>query len=167
MDRYGMDPMNRMETAILAARISGTRRWRLLVGGDDAALICARLNDAARGAPVIVEPARRDYRDMLTRCTAAVGQCGYNTALDWLQAGVPGVFVPFAEAGEVEQTLRAHSLCKRYGYGLIAENDLTPENLAEAAETAIARGRIVAGNLKLDGAAKSARIIGDLLKVGR
>ena len=63
---------------------------------------------------------------MLTRCAAAVGQCGYNTAIDWLQAGVPGVFVPFAEAGEVEQTLRAASLQERYGYGRIAEDELTP-----------------------------------------
>ena len=165
----GGGPVGRklFETAIAAARQGETRRWRLLVGGGDAAGACARLNDAARGAPVIVEPARRDYRDMLTRCAAAVGQCGYNTALDWLQAGVPGVFVPFAEAGEVEQSLRAQSLHERYGYGLIAEENLTPENLAEAAETAIRRGRIVAGTLKLDGGAESARIIGSLLEARR
>ena len=158
---------NLFETAILAARISGTWRWRLLVGGGDAAGVCARLNDEARGAPVIVEPARRNYRDMLSRCAAAIGQCGYNTALDWLQAGVPGVFVPFAEAGETEQSLRARALHERYGYGLIAEEDLTPENLAEAAVSAVKRGRIVAGNLKLDGGAQSARIISDLLELRR
>lgn len=165
----GGGPVGRklFETAILAARISGTRRWRLLVGGGDAAGVCARLNDAAGSAPVIVEPARRDYRDMLSRCAAAVGQCGYNTALDWLQAGVPGVFVPFAEAGEIEQSLRAQLLGERYGYGLVAEEDLTPENLAEAAATAIGRGRIVAGTLKLDGGPESARIVGDLLKARR
>ena len=165
----GGGPVGRrlFETAIMAARISGTRRWRLLVGGGDAAVTCARLNDASRDAPVIVEPARRDYRDMLTRCAAAIGQCGYNTALDWLQAGVPGVFVPFAEAGEVEQSLRATSLHERYGYGLIAEDDLTPENLANAAETAMARGRTAAGNLKLDGGAESARIITNLLEAHR
>jgi predicted glycosyltransferase len=165
----GGGPVGRrlFETAIAAARLRGTRRWRLLVGGGDAAGVCTRLNDASRGAPVIVEPARRDYRDMLSRCTAAVGQCGYNTALDWLQAGVPGVFVPFAEAGEIEQSLRARSLHERYGYGLIAEEDLTPENLAEAAETAVKRDRIVAGNLKLDGGAESARIVSNLLEAQR
>jgi predicted glycosyltransferase len=165
----GGGPVGRklFETAVLAARIGGTRRWRLLVGGGDAAGICARLNDAAGHAPVMAEPARRDYRDMLSRCAAAVGQCGYNTALDWLQAGVPGVFVPFAQGGEVEQSLRAQSLGERYGYGLIAEEDLTPENLAEAAATAIGRGRIVAGTVKLDGGAGSARIIGKLLRARR
>ena len=165
----GGGPVGRglFEIAILAAREGGTRRWRLLVGGGDAAGVCARLNDAARGAPVVAEPARRDYRDMLSHSAAAVGQCGYNTALDWLQAGVTGVFVPFAEAGEVEQSLRAQMLGERYGYGMIAEEDLTPENLAEAAETAVKRGRIVAGNVKLDGGAESARIIGDLLEARR
>lgn len=165
----GGGPVGRklFDMAILAAREGGTRRWRLLVGGGDAAGVCARLNDAAGGVPVMAEPARRDYRDMLRRCAAAVGQCGYNTALDWLQAGVPGVFVPFAEAGEVEQSLRAQSLHKRYGYGLIAEDDLTPESLANATETAIGRGRIVAGNLKLDGGAESVRIISNLLKARR
>ena len=129
----GGGPVGRklFETSIDAARIGG-QRWRLLVGGGDAAAVCARLNDAANGAPVFAEPLRADYRAMLTRCAAAVGQCGYNTAIDWLQAGVPGVFVPFAEAGEVEQTLRAASLQERYGYGQIAEDELTPENLAAA-----------------------------------
>jgi predicted glycosyltransferase len=162
----GGGPVGRklFETAIAAARLAGSRRWRLLVGGGDAAGVCARINDAARGAPVLAEPARRDYRAMLSRCAAAVGQCGYNTALDWLQAAVPGVFVPFAEAGETEQSLRAQSLHRRYGYGLIAEKNLTPENLAEAVETAIGGGRIVAGNLRLDGGAESARIIANLLE---
>ena len=165
----GGGPVGRklFETAILAARITGKRRWRLLVGGGDAAGVCARLNDASRGAPVTAEPARRDYRNMLRRCAAAVGQCGYNTALDWLQAGVPGVFVPFAEAGEIEQSARAQALRQRYGYGLIAEEDLTPENLAETTETAVRRGRINAGDLKFDGAAESVRIIGSLLDARR
>jgi predicted glycosyltransferase len=160
----GGGPVGRklFETSILAARIGG-HRWRLLVGGVDAPTVCARLNDAAKGAPVWAEPARADYRDMLTRCAAAVGQCGYNTAIDWLQAGVPGVFVPFAEAGEVEQTLRAASLQERYGFGQIAEDDLTPENLAAAAEAAIRRGRFTPNGLKLNGAARTSSILVDFL----
>ena len=165
----GGGPVGRklFETSILAARLGGGRHWRLLVGGADAAPVCARLNHAAQGAPVWAEPARADYRDLLTRCAAAVGQCGYNTAIDWLQAGVPGVFVPFAEAGEVEQTLRAASLQERYGFGLIAEDDLTPENLAAAAEAAIRHGRFAANGLKLDGAAQSSRIIAEFLDAPR
>lgn len=160
----GGGPVGRklFETSMEAARIGG-HRWRLLVGGSDAAAVCARLNDRANGAPVFAEPLRADYRAMLTRCAAAVGQCGYNTAIDWLQAGVPGVFVPFAEAGEVEQTLRAASLQERYGFGQIAEDELTPENLAAATVAAVGRGRFKANGLKFDGAARTSRILVDLL----
>lgn len=160
----GGGPVGRklFETASLAARL-GDRRWRLLVGGPDAAEFCARLNLEADGAPVWAEPARADYRQMLDRCAAAVGQCGYNTAIDWLQAGVPGVFVPFAEEGEVEQTMRAASLRKRFGFGQIAEDELTPENLAAAAQSAVQRGRYAAQGLQLDGAARSSRILLDFM----
>ena len=160
----GGGPVGRklFEVAIDAARL-GNRQWRLIVGGGDAEAFCARLNEMARGAPVVAEPLRPDYRLMLMHCAAAVGQCGYNTAMDWLQAGIPGVFVPFAEAGEVEQTLRAASLSQRYGYGLIAEQDLSAEKLAEAAETAVSRGRFKAEGLQFDGAARTAAIINELL----
>lgn len=160
----GGGPVGRklFDTAIEAARL-GTHRFRLLVGGADAAALCERLAQVAAGAPVIVEPARADYRAMLANCAAAVGQCGYNTALDWLQSGVPGVFVPFAEAGEVEQTLRAASLRQRYGYGVIAEDELTARNLAEAADLAVRRGRRAVTDLKLDGAAETSRILLDFL----
>lgn len=160
----GGGPVGRklFETSIEAARF-GHRRWRLLIGGSDAAAFCARLNKLADGAPVFAEPLRTDYRAMLTRCAAAVGQCGYNTAIDWLQTGVPGVFVPFAEAGEVEQTLRAASLRERYGFGQIEEDELTPENLAAATEAAVLRGRFKADGLKFDGAARTSRILVDLL----
>jgi len=159
----GGGPVGRrlFETAIGAARL-GTQRWRLLVGGGDAAEFCARLNATAKGAPVTAEPLRADYRQMLTRCAAAVGQCGYNTAIDWLQTGVPGVFVPFAEAGEVEQTLRAASLQQRYGFGVVSEDDLTPETLAEATQAALVRGRLVS-DLSFDGAETTARILGEML----
>ncbi len=161
----GGGPVGRklFDVAIGAARL-GSLQWRLLVGGADAAEVCARLNAAADGAPVVAEPLRTDYREMLLRCAAAVGQCGYNTAIDWLQAGVPGVFVPFAEAGEVEQTLRAGSLAARYGYGLIAEDELSPERLAAAIKVALKRGRVDAGALRFDGASRTSAIVRNLLR---
>lgn len=159
----GGGPVGRrlFETAISAARLGG-QRWRLLVGGSDAAQVCTRLNAMADGAAVVAEPVRADYRQMLTHCAAAVGQCGYNTAIDWLQIGVPGVFVPFAEAGEVEQTLRAASLHERYGYGVIAEDELTPDALASATQAALARGRLDP-DLGFDGAEQTSRIVLDML----
>lgn len=159
----GGGPVGRrlFETAIGAARL-GTESWRLLVGGGDAAQVCTRLNAMADGAPVVAEPLRADYRQMLMRCAAAVGQCGYNTAIDWLQAGVPGVFVPFAEAGEVEQSLRAASLQERYGFGVVQEDELTPEALSSATQAALARGRLDL-DLSFEGADQTSRIVFDML----
>lgn len=161
----GGGPLGRrlFETAVDAARIADTRRWRLLVGGADADDLCAELNDSAGSAPVVAERVRRDYREMLTRCAAAVGRCGYNTALDWLQAGVPGVFVPFADGAQKEQTLRGRLMHQRLGYGFIAADELTPANLLTVTESTIKRGRIDAGDLDMDGAAGSARLIANML----
>jgi predicted glycosyltransferase len=152
------------ETALEAARMDDGRHWRLLVGGSDAATVCARLNDAAHGASARAEPARPDYRLLLTRCAAAVGQCGYNTAIDWLQAGVPGVFVPFAEGGEVEQSIRSAALAARYGYGVVTEQELTAKTLLAATRQAVRHGRFSAAGLKLDGAACTASMLKALLE---
>jgi predicted glycosyltransferase len=162
----GGGPVGRrlFEIAIEAARESDGRFWRLLVGGFDAAEMCPLLNAQAIGAPAVAEPTRLDYRDMLTRCAAAVGQCGYNTAIDWMQAGVPGVFVPFADAGEVEQSRRSDLLRRHYGYGVIAENDLTPGNLTAAVEAAIHRGRIVVDDADLDGGRGTIGILEEMLR---
>lgn len=46
----------------------------------------------------------------LATARASVSQCGYNTALDLMQAGIPALVVPFAENGEDEQTKRARLL---------------------------------------------------------
>jgi len=46
----------------------------------------------------------------LATARASVSQCGYNTALDLIQAGIPALVVPFAENGEDEQTKRARLL---------------------------------------------------------
>ena len=64
---------------------------------------------------------------------------------------------------DLEQTLRAVSLQQRYGFGRIAEDDLTPEKLAAATTTAVQRGRFKADGLQFDGAARTSRILVDLL----
>jgi predicted glycosyltransferase len=46
----------------------------------------------------------------LATARGSVSQCGYNTALDLMQAGIPALVVPFAENGEDEQTKRARLL---------------------------------------------------------
>jgi predicted glycosyltransferase len=162
----GGGPVGRrlFETAIGAARLTGAMPWRLLVGGADAAAQCERLAMLAQGLPVTVEPVRADYRALLRHCAAAVGHCGYNTAIDWMRAGVPGVFVPFAEGGEMEQTIRARLLAARFGFSLVEDAALSPQTLADAVRHALRTGRPTVDGIDLDGAAESGRLVLEALR---
>ena len=142
--------------AIEAAKQMPDHRFRLLVGGRDAQARIARLSDPA--SPAVLEPARPDFRQMLPHAAASVSMCGYNTALDLLQAGTPAVFVPFDAGNEVEQTLRARSLAALPGFVASPTADLTPERLCEAIASAMQQPQREVHNLRFDGATQSVEI---------
>lgn len=125
------------ETARAAAQLDRSRIWRLLVGGRDAE---ARIAELAIGAPanVVVESVRPDFRQMLHGAAASVSMCGYNTALDILQTGVPAVFVPFDAGGEKEQALRATALTRHPGIACLAPDSLDAQSLRESVECVLA-----------------------------
>lgn len=130
---------------------------RLLIGGANAQ---PRI-DASRkraGPNVIVEAARPDFRQMLTHAAASVSLCGYNTALDILQAGTPAVFVPFDEGVEVEQGLRATALAQHSGIAMLPRANLTADSLCRAIERVIAAPRRTNAAMSFDGAAQSVAI---------
>lgn len=141
-------------TAILAAARAPGRTWRLLVGGAER---CAALASVAP-ANAIVEPARSDFRSMLRHAAASVSMCGYNTALDLLQAGTPAVLVPFDDGGEVEQGLRAASLARLPGFDVLQTARLTPDSLLNAVNAATSGGRRPATTFNFDGASETVRI---------
>jgi predicted glycosyltransferase len=147
-----------LPVAVAAARL-GSRRWRIRVGGPDAAEVIARLRAGAEGAPVAIEPAAADYRARLRTAAASVSLFGYNTAVDLLQTGVPAVVAPMAEAGEQEQALRARAFARHDQFTFLDTRVLTPETLAAAVSAAIARGRGPACAVDLAGVATSARLI--------
>lgn len=154
---------NVFAAALAAAAADPARQWRLLLGGADAAERCAALaTDAARN--VILEPARPDFRAMLHNAAASVSLCGYNTALDVLQAGCPAVFVPFDAGNEVEQGIRARALTQQNGIAAIRSADLTPEGLLHAVQEVIAAPRRAPMQAGLDGAAETVRITAQLLE---
>ncbi len=117
-------------TALGAAPLLPHMQWRILIGGATAQ---ARVSDMQSAAPpnVIIEPARPEFRQMLRHAAASVSLCGYNTALDILQAGTPAVFVPFDDGNEVEQGLRADALARRDGIAALTRADLSPESLRD------------------------------------
>jgi predicted glycosyltransferase len=112
----------------------------------------------------VLEPARPDFRQMLPHAAASVSMCGYNTALDLLQAGTPAVFVPFDAGNEVEQTLRARSLAALPGFAVSPAADLTPQRLCAAIASAMRQPQREVHNLRFDGATQSVEIAEKRLK---
>jgi predicted glycosyltransferase len=73
--------------------------------------VCAKLRAAAAARTGIrIERAVQDLCGEMRRAAVSVSQCGYNTALDIVRAGVPAVVVPFDDNGDSEQTVRADRL---------------------------------------------------------
>lgn len=148
-------------TAIEAAKLLPEHRWRILIGGPDAAGRISALRDPASSA--ILEPARPDFRQMLPLAAASVSMCGYNTALDLLQAGTPGVFVPFDAGKEVEQGLRANSLKSLAGFDVVPTAELSPQRLCSALSAVLTAPRRNTRDFAFDGAARSVEIAAKLL----
>ncbi len=118
--------------AIEAARKMPNRRWRLLVGGQDAQARIAELSELAGDSEMTIEPVRPDFRQMLPRAGASVSMCGYNTAMDLLQSGTPAVLIPFDDGKEVEQSLRARTLSRLDGFSVLKSDELNGQSLADA-----------------------------------
>ncbi len=116
------------KTAIEAAHKS-PYKWRLLVGGNAPPAWLSELQTLAKSDKIAVETARPDFRKMLFHAKASISMCGYNTALDLLQATTPAILVPFDEGGEVEQSLRAESLAKSSQFRVIHAKNFTADSL--------------------------------------
>lgn len=150
------------EIGIGAARLKPDHRWRLLVGGSEAKRRIASLQSHKPPANMHIEPARPDFRQMLYHTAASVSMCGYNTALDLLQAGTRAVLVPFDDGQEVEQGLRAQSLGHLSGMTVLRNADLTPQALCDAVETVISDPPRDQSGLRFDGAMQTVKLAVDM-----
>jgi predicted glycosyltransferase len=156
-----------LETA-LAARRAGcfaALPWRFLAGPHLPEAAFRALSD---GLPqgVVVERFRHDMVRLLRQARVSISQAGYNTVLDVLAAGVPAVFVPFADGRETEQTLRAEQLAARGVAELVRGSELSPERLAAAIARALARGPQALA-IDTGGARRSAELIAGLIRQPR
>ncbi|MEM8655924.1 MAG: glycosyltransferase [Pseudomonadota bacterium] len=145
--------------ACAAARADRDHTWRLRVGGE-----AHRRKALAATAPpnMSVEPPQPDFRAVLARAAVSVSMCGYNTALDVLQTGVPAVFIPFDDGAEVEQALRADALAALPSIAVIRQAELTGAALAEAVHTLAQGDRRAPKTDGMDGAAQSVRRVHQL-----
>ncbi|MCA8929775.1 MAG: glycosyltransferase [Alphaproteobacteria bacterium] len=149
-----------LRAALAAKPLSRARDlpWRLLCGagiGEAAVRDLQRLADA----DTVVEPARPDFPGLLARGRLSVSQAGYNTIMDVLAAGIPGVVVPYAGGLESEQTLRARRLAERGVLHVVNEADLTPERLAAGIDRALAAPPGSLDRLATDGSAETVRLL--------
>ncbi|TNJ47732.1 glycosyltransferase family protein [Phaeobacter sp. B1627] len=142
--------------AVQAAKAMPEHKWRILIGGSNASERIAALSDPA--SPARLEPARPEFRSMLPHAAASVSMCGYNTALDLLQSGVPSVLVPFDAGNEVEQSLRARSLATLSGVAVEPTAALTPARLSAALRQVMQEPQRSLDGFRFDGAARSVEI---------
>ncbi|MEO0765089.1 MAG: glycosyltransferase [Pseudomonadota bacterium] len=147
------------EAALDAAYLMPQVHWLFLMGGTD-----ARRERFARIAPphVDIQAPRPDFRTLLAGAAASVSMCGYNTAMDVLQTGVPALLVPFDDGGEVEQGLRADALSGLDGIAVLRQAELSGPAVAMAVEdVGHARAR-PPRQTNMNGAARSVEIAHDL-----
>ncbi|MBY8974304.1 glycosyltransferase [Rhodobacteraceae bacterium NNCM2] len=145
-----------LPVAAEAARRSA-QRWRILVGGSDAASV--KLPPARN---LTVEPARPDYRALLAGAACSISLCGYNTALDLAACETPAILVPMTDRGEREQEIRARHMAAFEGITCLTGDEATPGRLASLVD-AIAGQRRPRLPLTTDGAARSIAILEGLM----
>jgi predicted glycosyltransferase len=156
-----------LQAAVAARNLSAerSRPWRLITGGNLPQGDFERLQTTAQGfAPggFLVERFRTDFKDLLARCRVSVSQGGYNTVLEILASRTPAVIVPFAEAGESEQTDRARLLHEKGLLRLLPAPELDAQRLAAEIDAASVMA-IPPFTINLDGARQSAALILDAL----
>ena len=132
--------------------------WRCMVGHS---LPDSLFDELCGLAPpgLTLERNRPDFYELLAGAAVSVSQAGYNTVIEILDTGVPAVLVPFAEENETEQRTRARLLEERGLARLLDPDDLNPQSLIAAIESA--RG-LASSESKLpdtSGAANTAKII--------
>jgi len=133
------------------------RPWRIVTGPGMAERDLAALR-ASLPEGVLLDRVRPDLPALFARCHLSISQAGYNTVMELLSVRARALVVPFAEASETEQTLRARRLGALKLIDVIEADALDPATFAAAIDRAAARERPVV-DLHFDGAAETARIL--------
>lgn len=148
-----------IEAALAARPLTRWRDkpWRIVAGPGMAERDVAALR-ASLPEGVLLDRVRPDLPALFARCHLSVSQAGYNTVMELLSVRARALVVPFAEASETEQALRARRLAAMKLVDLVESDALGPAQFAAAIDRAAARGRPEVG-LSFDGAAQSARVL--------
>ena len=121
----------------------------------------ALMSQAAGFADVTIERSVPTLRPLLGAAALSISQCGYNTALELLQTGVPALVVPFAEGREDEQRARAARLEALGALRMLDPGALTGARLArEISATRAFSPQPLA--VSMDGARETLRVVSRL-----
>lgn len=148
-----------LETAIAARPLCtmSEQNWRILVSPAIETAAFEHLRRLA-GTRVTVERNRPDFVALMRGARLSISQAGYNTVTDILRSRAAAVLIPFDEAGELEQKLRAERLADRGRAVLLEARDLGAASLAAAVDAALSLNSSL--EVDLDGADRSAAQIG-------
>lgn len=147
-----------LQTAIAAKPLSRLNdlRWRILVSPSIEDSQFQVLQQIA-GEGFLIERNRPDFSELLKRARLSISQAGYNTVTDILNSDTAAVVIPYAEADEVEQTMRAQKLQDCGRLVLLKQDDLSPAAMVAAMEKADQQSSTLKVNLA--GGKNSASII--------
>lgn len=146
-----------------AALLPDLAAWCVITGPNMAQADYDRLARAAT-PNVTLQRFRADFASLLSGARLSVSQAGYNTVGDILQAGCRALLVPYATQGETEQTERAERLAQIGRAQVLTEADLTGPALAAAITRTLAQPlSSISGRIAVDGAARTAQILSDLV----
>ena len=136
----------------------------LLVGGQNLPAESFAVLASSLPEGCALERYRPDLAAIMGRCEVSVSQAGYNTAVEGLAAEARMVLVPFSAGEEDEQEQRAWRLVALGLAQRVGEAELSAELLAQVIDRAGACPRPRAADWSLDGAARSAAIVTDMLR---
>ena len=155
-----------LKTAIAARPLSSLNnlRWRILFSPSIDVSQFRELERLA-GEWITVERNRPDFSGLVKRARLSISQAGYNTITDILNSDTAAVVIPYAEADEVEQTLRAEILQRCGRLIVLHQADLSAAALASAIEQACTFN--VPLEVDLAGAANSVVLISQWLDNAR
>jgi predicted glycosyltransferase len=147
-----------LRTALAAKPLSVFKdsHWRLLVSPAISTADFNQLQSLANDG-VSVERNRADFSELIKRARLSISQAGYNTMTDLLNSDTPAVVIPYAEADEIEQTLRAQTLQARGRLVALGQSELDAVSLAQAMARSLTTNAAIAVNL--NGADNSANMI--------
>jgi predicted glycosyltransferase len=151
-----------LETAIAAKPLSSLKdlHWRILVSPSIAEPRFEELKQLA-GKGTSIERNRADFSGLIKCARLSISQAGYNTITDILNSATAAVVIPYAEADEIEQTMRAQILQGRGRLVMLQQNELSAATMAAAIEQASRQNIPLEANLA--GATNSATLISQWL----